>query len=136
VCTLEFYRNRKKIIIFNLRFFSRDSFTIQELQPKRFCQEKSADITIVVLKRDQGSLMYYLYSFSSFFEKLRKISCMMLGASLRDSSRETRREKDRLSAWIKKGGTEAHINDKRVHESLANVLISGERRAREKAFSF
>lgn len=60
----------------------------------------------------------------------------MLGASLRDSSRETRREKDRLSAWIENGGKEAHINDKRVHESFANVLISGERRAREKAFSF
>jgi len=71
-----------------------------------------------------------------FFEKLRKISCTMLGASLRDSSRETRREKDRLSAWIENGGKEAHINDKRVHESFANVLISGERRAREKAFSF
>lgn len=70
----------------------------------------------------------------SFFEKLRKISCTMLGASLRDSLRETSRE--RLVCQIKDGGTKARINDKRVHESLANVLISGERRAREKTFSF
>lgn len=43
-------------------------------------------------------------------------------------SRETRREKDRLSERAeKRGGMEARISDKRVHESLANVLISGER---------
>lgn len=59
----------------------------------------------------------------------------MPGASLRDSSQETRREKDRLSAWIENRGIEAHINDKRVHESLTNVLISGERKgARESVF--
>lgn len=62
---------------------------------------------------------------------------MTLGASLRDSSRETRREKDRLSAWIENGGTKEYINDKRVHESLANVLISGERKgAGRKRFLF
>ena len=47
-----------------------------------------------------------------------------------------RREKDRLSAWIENEEMEVHINDKRVHELLANVLISGDHRAREKAFSF
>lgn len=61
----------------------------------------------------------------------------MLGASLCDSTRETRREKDRLSARVESEGTAARINDKRVHESLANVLIPGERGARwRKRFLF
>lgn len=71
----------------------------------------------------------FSFSFFFLFEKLRKISCMMLGASLRDSSLEVRREKDRLSTRMEeRWGTMARINDKRVHESFANVLISGERK--------
>lgn len=53
----------------------------------------------------------------------------MLGASLRDSSSEMRREKGSfVSARIEERRRRWRINDKRLHESLANVLISGERK--------
>lgn len=74
--------------------------------------------------------------FLSFLRNCGKLAARCSALRYVTRREKTRREKDRLSAWIEKGGTEAHINDKRVHESLANVLISGERRAREKAFSF
>lgn len=55
---------------------------------------------------------------------------------LRYVTRREKRGEKRIVCQIESGGTKARINDKRVHESLANVLISGERRAREKTFSF
>lgn len=55
---------------------------------------------------------------------------------LRYTTRCEKRVEKRLVCQIEDGGTKARINDKRVHESLANVLISGERRTREKTFSF
>lgn len=54
-----------------------------------------------VLRSDVGEVSPLSVPFFFFFEKLRKISCTTLGASLRDSLREMRREKNRLSAWIK-----------------------------------
>lgn len=55
---------------------------------------------------------------------------------LRYAARCEKQAEKRIVCQIESGGMKARINDKRVHESLANVLISGERRAREKAFSF
>lgn len=67
-------------------------------------------------------------SFVSFLRNCGKLAARC--SALRYVTRLEKRGEKRIVCrrWIENGGTEAHINDKRVHESLANVLISGERK--------